>query len=99
MTGNTVRRVRIAVFNGLPVKGVTIGAGYFNSVPFHYFRVFMAGTAQFDHSVGRPALLQAMGEVTVKVDYKGRIYTGVAAGTDVIEASAKAYLNCLNRIL
>jgi len=42
---------------------------------------------------------EAMGEVTVKVKYKDRTYTGVGASTDVIEASAKAYLNCLNRIL
>jgi len=42
---------------------------------------------------------EAMGEVTVKVKYKERTYTGIGASTDVIEASAKAYLNCLNRIL
>lgn len=42
---------------------------------------------------------EAMGEVTVKVKYKERTYTGVGASTDVIEASAKAYLNCLNRIV
>ena len=42
---------------------------------------------------------EAMGEVTVKVEYKGKIYTGVAASTDVIEASAKAYVNCVNRII
>jgi len=42
---------------------------------------------------------EAMGEVTVKVQYKDKLYTGVAASTDVIEASAKAYLNCINRIL
>jgi len=42
---------------------------------------------------------EAMGEVTVKVQYKDKLYTGVAASKDVIEASAKAYLNCINRIL
>lgn len=42
---------------------------------------------------------EAMGEVTVKVRYKDRTYTGVGASTDVIEASAKAYVNCLNRML
>lgn len=42
---------------------------------------------------------EAMGEVTVKIQYKDRVYTGVGASTDVIEASAKAYLNCINRIL
>ena len=42
---------------------------------------------------------EAMGEVTVKVEYKDKIYIGVAASTDVVEASAKAYINCLNRLL
>jgi 2-isopropylmalate synthase len=42
---------------------------------------------------------EALGEVTVKVDHKGKLHTGVAASTDIVEASAKAYLNCLNRLL
>jgi len=42
---------------------------------------------------------EALGEVTVKVKSKEKIYSGVGASTDVIEASAKAYLNCINRIL
>jgi 2-isopropylmalate synthase len=42
---------------------------------------------------------EALGEATVKVDHKGKLHTGVAASTDVVEASAKAYLNCLNRLL
>ena len=42
---------------------------------------------------------EAMGEVMVKIQHKDQIYTGVGASTDVIEASAKAYLNCVNRIL
>jgi 2-isopropylmalate synthase len=42
----------------------------------------------------------ALGEVTVKVDFgKGRILTGKGASTDVIEASARAYLNAVNRSL
>jgi 2-isopropylmalate synthase len=40
----------------------------------------------------------ALGEVTVKVDFgKGEIVTGKGASTDVIEASARAYLNAVNR--
>lgn len=42
---------------------------------------------------------EAMGEVTVKVRYKDKMYAGVAASTDVIDASAKAYVNCINRLL
>jgi 2-isopropylmalate synthase len=42
----------------------------------------------------------AMGEVTVKVNFgDGKILTGKGASTDVIEASARAYLNAVNRFL
>jgi 2-isopropylmalate synthase len=42
----------------------------------------------------------ALGEVTVKVDFgKGKVITGKGASTDVIEASARAYLNAVNRFL
>jgi 2-isopropylmalate synthase len=42
----------------------------------------------------------AMGEVTVKVNFgDGKLITGKGASTDVIEASARAYLNAVNRFL
>ena len=42
----------------------------------------------------------ALGEVTVKVDFgDGELVTGKGASTDVIEASARAYLNAVNRHL
>lgn len=42
----------------------------------------------------------ALGEVTVKVDFGDKeIVTGKGASTDVIEASARAYLNAVNRYL
>ncbi len=42
----------------------------------------------------------ALGEVTVKVDFgDGDTITGKGASTDVIEASARAYLNAVNRHL
>jgi 2-isopropylmalate synthase len=44
--------------------------------------------------------MDALGEVTAKVDFgDGRVYTGRGASTDVIEASARAYLNAVNRYL
>ena len=39
----------------------------------------------------------AIGEVSVKVDFDGAVVTGKGASTDVIEASARAYVNALNR--
>jgi 2-isopropylmalate synthase len=41
----------------------------------------------------------AMGEVTVEVDYLGRTYHGKGLSTDIIEASALAYLQALNKAL
>lgn len=41
----------------------------------------------------------ALGEVTVKVEYEGRYFVGRGASTDVLEASTKAYLDAVNRIL
>lgn len=42
----------------------------------------------------------ALGEVTIKADFgDGELLTGRGASTDIIEASAKAYLNAVNRFL
>jgi 2-isopropylmalate synthase len=42
----------------------------------------------------------ALGEVTVKVEFNGgKIVTGKGSSTDVIEASARAYLNAVNRFI
>jgi 2-isopropylmalate synthase len=40
----------------------------------------------------------AQGEVTVRLDKGGRIVNGLGADTDIIVASAKAYINALNRL-
>jgi 2-isopropylmalate synthase len=41
----------------------------------------------------------ALGEVAVKVDFDGTVVSGKGSSTDVIEASARAYLSALNRML
>ena len=41
----------------------------------------------------------ALGEVTVKLAANGRVEHGRAASIDIIEASSKAYLNAINRLL
>jgi len=40
----------------------------------------------------------AQGEVMVQVEYQGQTYRGVGVSTDSVEASAKAFLNAINRI-
>ena len=39
----------------------------------------------------------AVGEVFVHVEFDGTSYTGKAASTDIVDASARAYLNAVNK--
>ena len=41
----------------------------------------------------------AQGEVTVRLKLNGRIVNGQGADTDIVIASAKAYINAINRII
>ncbi len=41
---------------------------------------------------------EAQGEVTVSLERAGRIVNGNGADTDIVIASAKAYLNALNKL-
>jgi 2-isopropylmalate synthase len=43
--------------------------------------------------------IDAQGEVTIRVEGNGRSFVGRGADTDIIVASAKAYMNALNRML
>jgi 2-isopropylmalate synthase len=43
--------------------------------------------------------IDAIGEVLIKIESDGITYTGRGADTDIIVASAKAYINALNRLL
>jgi 2-isopropylmalate synthase len=41
----------------------------------------------------------AIGEVLIRIESDGRMYTGRGASTDIVVASAKAYMNALNRLI
>ena len=43
--------------------------------------------------------IDAVGEVTIRVAKEGRVYVGRGADTDIIVASARAYMNALNRLI
>jgi 2-isopropylmalate synthase len=43
--------------------------------------------------------LDAIGEVTIRIERNGHIYLGHGANTDILVASAKAYLSALNRLI
>jgi 2-isopropylmalate synthase len=41
----------------------------------------------------------AIGEVLIRIESDGGLYTGRGASTDIVVAAAKAYMNALNRLL
>ena len=43
--------------------------------------------------------LDSLGEVVIRVEQEGNVYTGRGASTDIIVASAKAYLSAVNRAI
>ncbi len=42
---------------------------------------------------------EALGEATVKITENGRVFVGRGVSTDIIEASAKAYVDAINRMV
>ena len=43
--------------------------------------------------------IDAMGEVTIRLRRDGSLFSGHSADTDVVVASAQAYVNALNRLV
>ena len=43
--------------------------------------------------------IDALGDVTIRIDKDGTTYVGRGSDTDIIVASAKAYMNALNRLM
>jgi len=41
---------------------------------------------------------EALGEVTLKLQFEGQLLSGRGTSTDIVEASVKAYLNAINKI-
>ncbi|TMK53699.1 MAG: hypothetical protein E6G66_01220, partial [Actinobacteria bacterium] len=41
----------------------------------------------------------ALGEVSIGTQYNGNFHTGRAVATDIVEGSARAYLNAINRAI
>lgn len=43
--------------------------------------------------------IDAIGEVTIRIDHEGQSYIGRGAHTDIVVASGRAYMNALNRLI
>ena len=88
------------VRNGKYITEAATGDGPVNAAFNAIERTVGFGLELQDYSLkGVTEGADALGEATVRVTKDGKIFVGRGVSTDVIEASVKAYLNAINRVL
>ncbi len=97
----TVRLRKVTAKKGETLQDAGIGDGPVDAALKAIDRLTKTRGKLMDYSLRAVSQgKDALGEVAVKVDFgDGEIVTGKGASTDVIEASARAYLNAVNRFL
>jgi len=85
--------------NGEELTDAAIGTGPVDAVYKAINRVVNVPNQLIEFSVQSvTAGIDAIGEVTIRLRYESRVFSGHAANTDIIVASAQAYVNALNRL-
>ncbi len=99
-TGETPNaRVTLAI-DGLERTGAAVGDGPVDASFKAIEGLLQTGSHLILYSVNSiTSGTDAQGEVTVRVEKDGRIVNGQGADTDIVIASAKAYVNALNKIV
>ncbi len=91
--------VTVRTPEGKDVTSVAIGTGPVDAVYKAISQVVNIPSELVEYSVKSvTAGIDAMGEVTVRLRHQGKNYSGYAANTDIIVASARAYIAALNRL-
>lgn len=84
---------------GEELSDAAIGTGPVDAVYKAINRVVNVPNQLIEFSVQSvTAGIDAIGEVTIRLRHNDRVYSGRAANTDIIVASAQAYVNALNRL-
>jgi len=84
---------------GEELTDAAIGTGPVDAIYKAINRVINVPNQLIEYSVQSvTAGIDAIGEVTIRLRYNDRMFSGHAANTDIIVASAQAYLNALNRL-
>ncbi len=99
-TGETPSaRVTLAV-EGEEMKGVSDGSGPVDAVFKAIESIVDSKTELLLYSVNNITNgTDAQGEVTVRLERGGRVVNGQGADTDIVIASARAYVNALNKVV
>jgi len=91
--------VTIRTPDGEELTDAAIGTGPVDAVYKAINRVVKVPNELIEFSVQSvTAGIDAIGEVTIRLRYQDRVYSGHAANTDIITASARAYIGALNRL-
>ncbi len=100
--GNNARPTATVVLrtpNGEELTDAAIGTGPVDAVYRAINRVVNLPNQLIEFSVQSvTAGIDAIGEVTIRLRHNEQVYSGHAANTDIIVASAQAYVNALNRL-
>jgi 2-isopropylmalate synthase len=98
-TGEPPRAELTLSVGGVETRTESDGGGPVDAALKAIERVVASGSELLLYSVNAITTgTDAQGEVTVRLASDGRIVNGQGADTDIIVASAKAYLNALNRL-
>jgi 2-isopropylmalate synthase len=99
-TGETPHANVVLAVDGEEEPGMAIGGGPVDATFKAIESIVNSGTVLKLYSVNAiTSGTDAQGEVTVRLERGGRIVNGQGADTDVVIASAKAYINACNKIL
>ena len=99
-TGETPRADVTLMVDGEEQPGAAIGGGPVDATFKAIESIVNSGTVLQLYSVNAiTSGTDAQGEVTVRLEKGGRIVNGQGADTDIVIASAKAYINACNKIL
>ena len=91
--------VTIRMPNGDELTDAAIGTGPVDAIYKAINRVVQVPNELIEFSVQSvTAGIDALGEVTIRLRYQDRTYSGYAANTDIVVAAAQAYVNALNRL-
>ena len=98
-TGETPHAVVTVIDSGVEKRAEADGGGPVDAAFKAIEKIVNSGAELLLYSVNNiTSGTDAQGEVTVRLAKGGRIVNGQGADTDIVIASAKAYLNALNKI-
>ncbi|NEO78214.1 2-isopropylmalate synthase [Moorena sp. SIO4G3] len=96
---NPTATITLRTPTGDELSDAAIGTGPVDAVYKAINRVVNVPNELIEFSVQSvTAGIDALGEVTIRLRHNERVYSGYAANTDIIVASAQAYVNALNRL-